>query len=160
MSGIFDPNNSEMKMQCDAMEEALHQFGTPATIWLPEEFDLYQNVRNEKHGVITNVLLVENPTKRTLFNLGWLNEFQPDENTLVYLPVTINGQQVVIKDFSVIELKDRMNLRVNSVSTKYLYGIFYTLNCSYFVQENRSIGKLNSPGASTQFLKPDGIEYK
>ena len=152
--GVLQPSMEEIKTQCDAMEEALKFWGIPATIWLPEEFDLYQTIKSEKRGMILNVLISENPTQRTLYNLGWLTEFKGKENTLVYIPCTINGAQVVIKDGSVIEFQDRMMLRVNSVNTKYMYGVFYVLNCSPFVQENKNIGKKNSIGASTLFLNP------
>lgn len=157
--GILAPSIAEVKMQCEAIEEALNLFGEPVTIWLPEAFDLYQNIRSEFRGFITNVILKDNPSQRILNNLGFLQEFNQKTDMLCYLPYSLNGKQVVIKDKSVIEFRDKMLLRVNSINTNYFYGVFYVLHCSPFVQDNQNINRRQIVGASNTYLTPDQNEF-
>lgn len=157
--GRLDPSLSEIKMQCDAIDEAMNLFGVPATIWLPEELDLYGAPKSEARGIITNVVISDNPKKRTLNNLGWVPEHDGETPTLIYMPVVLNGVQVAIKDGSVIEFKDRTLMRVSSVNTAYLFGVYYTLNCVPFTQENKNIEKKTSSGAATRFLNSDQNEW-
>ena len=117
------PSIEEIRLQADQIDEAIGLFGEDITLVSRIENSMYLDRVKFGEGTMIKGLLQSNPTKRVLDNLGWYKEFKESESTLVYIPYSINGNSVLVKERDCLLFKDRVALTITAVDRMYLYGL-------------------------------------
>jgi len=151
------PNREELLLLSTQIEEAVNLYGVSMTLYERSTESLHLDDVALGKGTLIKGVIQNNPTKRLLDNLGWYKEFRETESTMVYVPYTINGNTLVVKDRYVLLLEDGLALTVTSVNRQYLMGMWQILNCTPYNRDNKELFK-SEMGTKTRFLNTDKEE--
>lgn len=156
IDGLLLPNKGELEMSVRVVEESLRLFGVDATLYQKETMSMYADDVNVGGGINLKVMFENNPKKRLLDDLGWFQEYKESESSILFLPYSVNGTQIVPRDYDVLVFKDRVALQITEVAQNYLVGVWYVVKCVPYMKDNKNIGKHTVPqGLQSKYLSTE-----
>ena len=146
------PSKQELKLLASQMNEAVSLYGLTVIRNREIPDGIYDDSAKPGEADSLKVLLVENPSKKLLNTLGWWNTDFEGEVLVVYFPFEINGNPTNPQRGDILTFPDRFSVQVQQINRDYLNGVFYTLNCSPYLRDNRDLS-VEKEGTKTTFLK-------
>jgi len=146
------PSPEEISFLSDMIEEGHRLFGTSVSLIYPDNLSMYLDNPQFCESIQVRLLLNDNPSKKTLVNLGWWSEDKRVAVLIGYLPFTLNSSNLIVIDGCVLMYPDRTALQVRQVNRRFLYGFWQVLNLVPYVFDNREVIKTQH-NIKTQLLR-------